>query len=165
MEIETAARRHMLTLDTIRSLVVDRVYKFRLTTHVAGTGQSALVTRRSNGWSQPDDVQTSEFPVLVFDCWADPSRDAAGEMLQDDAIDRAYSLYRAVDKAVHGIRDVWWGAGGTNPGLRIVSAARWAEPFHFTKTEKFGSGPAEFGGVPLAECAVVVAQYAIHTVH
>lgn len=164
MEIETAARRQMLTVDVIKGYVQSKVFKFSLLEHVQGTSGRALVIRRSNGWASPDPVQSSEYPLLVFDCWADPTRDSMGGVAADDAVDKAYALYRAVNAQVHGIRDVWWGAGGANPGLRIISAARWGEPFHMTASDQHGSGP-KLMGTPLQDCAVVTVQYAIHTAH
>lgn len=164
MEIETATRRHLLTLPSATGYVSGRVYKFSLLDHVQGTQQRAIVVRRSNGWATPDTVQTSEFPILVLDFWADPTRDGEGNKAADDAADKAYAVYRAVDKDLHGVRDEWWGAGGSNPGLRVVSCSRWAEPFHLTSQDQHGSGP-KFDGQAVGDCAVVVAQYAIHAVH
>lgn len=164
MEIETAVRRHLLALPSATGYVSQRVYKFSLLDHVQGTQQRAIVVRRSNGWASPDTVQSSEYPILVVDFWADPTRDEDGNKVADDAVDKAYAVFRAVDKDLHAKRDEWWGAGGTNPGLRVISCARWAEPFHMTGQDQHGSGP-KFDGVPMGDCGVVVAQYAIHTTH
>lgn len=164
MEIETAARRHLLGFADVTAYVQKKVFKHSLLERVDGTSGRAIVVRRSNGWGQPDPVQTAEFPILVVDFWADPDRDADGQKVEDNAIDKAYAVYRAVDPLLHAVRDQWWGAGGTNPGLWIVNCARYAEPFHQTIDDVHGSGPVA-GNQPIGEEACVTVQYAVTLVH
>lgn len=164
MELETASRRHLLALPAVAGYVQDRGYKFSLGRRVDGTGGLAFVVRRSNQWSAPDPVQSSEYPLLAFDAWADPSRGPDGEKIADDAPDKAYALTRVVQKFLHGVRDVRWGAGGTNPGLYIVSCSRWSEPMLVTADDTHGGSDGD-NNQPIALEAKVTTLYAVHLVH
>lgn len=162
MEIETAARRMLLAAPAAAGYVQDRVYKFSLLEPVEGTGGRAIVVRRSNGWSQPDAVQSSEYPVLALDFWADNDRDADGLSVAANAIDKAYAVYRAVDPLFHRVRDAWWGAGGSNRGLRVISSTRFAEPSHRSAVDRHAGGANE---TDIGDSAVVTVTYALHLVH
>jgi hypothetical protein len=162
VEVETAAKRYLEQELTVRGMVADRVYKRKLEEHVDKTGKRALVVRRDGGWTSPDRVQSSEYPVLAVDCWADNSRDAEGLKMGDDAEDNAWALYRVVDPLLHRIRSAWWGTGGSREGLRIIESTRWQEPWCQTKAESHG-GVAY--SVELGESAVVTARYAVWTAH
>lgn len=156
MEIETAARRFLLAHDGVRGYVGDKVTKFSLLEHVDGTGGRAIVVRRSNGWKTPDSVQTSEFPLLLVDCWADCDR-VGGDKVADNAVDKAFAVYRVVDKLLHAKRDFMMG------DLRIISSQRWSEPFFETANDAH-KGVASLS-TPKGDSAVVTAQYALHLVH
>lgn len=159
MELITAARRWLLTLDDVRGYVDSRVYKYRLEEHVDGTGLRAIVLRYGSGWAARDPINTAEFPTLLVDFWADASRDPDGNMIIDDAISNALAMNRALKPHIHGLRDEWWGAGGTSPGLRIISAHSWGEPIIETARDvHVGAG----GDVPKGESAVVTTTYALH---
>lgn len=160
MEIETAARRHLLSLPSIAGYVGQKVYKFSLLDHVDGTGGRALVVRRDTGWSAPPTIGRAEYPQLVVECWADCSRTPDGETLAADAIDNAYALYRAVNEKLHTVRDQIWGAGGASKGVRVFSCVRTSEPFHMTATDSHGSGSSTT--TPRGDSAVVIASYSLH---
>lgn len=163
MELPAAARRLLLQQPAVVGYVQDRVFKHALWTHVDQTGKRAVVVRMAGGWEQPDRVQTSEFPLLAVDCWADCSRGTDGDKLQEDALDNAWAVYRVVDPVLHRVRNAMWGASGADPGAYVVDSVRWQEPFYATKDD--GSG-GNFSGVPykvdMGESAVVMAQYAVH---
>jgi hypothetical protein len=159
MELETAARRFLLADATVRGYVQDRVWKFRLEQKIDGTGQAALVVERSNGWTAPDVVKSMEFPVLRVRSYVDPRRDMDGQIAELDAEDRAYALYRTLDRLLHGRRDVWMGTVGSAPGLRVVSSARWAEPFMVTEKDRHGDAD------PLGDAVYVTGEWALVTVH
>lgn len=160
MEIETAARRHLLGLQAVAGYVGQKVYKFKLLDHVDGTGGRALVVRRNNGWSAPPTIGRAEYPTLVVECWADCSRTPDGLPAADDAVDNAYALYRVVNEEIHTVRDQIWGAGGTSEGVRIISCVRDAEPFHMTASDSHGSGSST--STPRGDSAVVIASYSLH---
>jgi hypothetical protein len=162
VEVEPAVRRRLLDDLTVRGYVADRVYKHKLDTHVQGTGQRAIVVRTDGGWAQPDEVQTSEFPMLYVDFWADRSRNTAGKATADDAVDNARAVYRAADRLLHARRGERWGAFGSHPGLMVVSSARFSEPV--VQTERQSHGGA-FLSVKLGDCAVITVRYALHVVH
>ena len=160
MEVETAIRRHLLSLDGVKGYVgPDGVYKYSLLNHVEGTGGRAIVVRRSNGWGVPDPVQSSEYPIVMLDFWADPDR-VDGEKVADNAVDKAFAVYRVVDKLLHGKRGVIWGGDG---GLFVISSSRYAEPFYETAGDSHGGKPDIM--TPIGDTAVVTAQYALHIVH
>lgn len=161
MEIETALRRHLLGLQTVNGYAAGRVFKHTLVVSPEGTGGYALVVRRLRGWASPDTVQSSEFPRVVVECWADPDRDDDGMRLSENGHDKAWALFRAVDRELHRKRDVWWGAGGVEPGLRIVTCVRSEEPIALGGPNAEAEGrPAIFG-----EMSMVPAIYNVHTVH
>jgi hypothetical protein len=144
----------------VNGYVSGKVYKFELLEHVTGTGGWAIVVRRGAGWSAPGLRSQSEYPTLVVENWADCTRSPDGEPTAADAVDNALALYRVTNALIHGIRDVWWGAGGDNPGLRVVSAERSAEPAYGAATAPSASGASTH--TPLGESAVVIASYALH---
>lgn len=160
MELETAARRMFLADASVMGYVTGKVFKFELTEHVEGTGGRALVVRRAAGWSAPPFVGSSEYPTLIVENWADVSRTPDGEALKADAEDNALALFRVTDKLLHGIRDVVWGAGGSNQGLRVVSCARAGEPGIVTASASHGGGAST--NTPRGEAAAVIASYSLH---
>lgn len=163
MEIETAARKHLLTFASVRGYVQEKVYKYSLLQHVDGTGGLALVVRRSNGWTNPDVLNTQEFPVLMIDCWADCDREN-GEPVLDNSADKAFALYRVVDKILHGRIDEWWGAVGNDTGLRVIQSSRGAEPFFATAKDVHG-GSGNSPDTPRGESTVVTVSYNLTVAH
>lgn len=162
MEVETAFRHHLMAVPAVRGYVQTRVFKHKLVEHVDGRGTRAVVVRRFGGWAEPERETTQEYPTMMVDCWADCSRNGAGEKLAEDAIDNAWAVYRAVDPAIHQLKDVMLGARGDDRGLYLIKAWRFAEPFQQTKDESHG-GVAY--GVELGESAVVSVEYALVVVH
>jgi hypothetical protein len=157
MEIETGARRMLLLQPSVIGYVGMKVFKNELLEHVQGTSGRALVVRKAGGWAPPETVQSSEFPQLVVECWADPDREPNGDKARDNAVDKAYALYRVVDPLFHRIRDVVWGAGGGDRGVRVITSMRAFEPQH-----SLVNYPRAGSNTPLQECAVVTATYNVH---
>lgn len=155
MQLETAARRHLLSLPAVTGYVVGKVFKFTLLESPERSGGCAIVVRRQVGWAVPDTVKTSEFPRLVIECWADCTRDLGGNKKAEDAADKALALYKVVDRALHGKRDMTWGAGGADPGLRIVTCVRSGEPAVLTELNT----PSLDRPVQLGEMAMVPVVY------
>ena len=156
MELETAARRQLLGVPAVTGYVQQKVFKYRLEEMIDSTGGRAVVVRRSGQWSTPDPVQTSEYPVLTVDCYADPTRTPEGEIDQLDAEDKAFAVFRTIDPVFHARRNERWGAFGSAAGLLVVSSARWREP------SLVGDQPGED---ELGDVVIVRAQYAVHCVH
>ena len=135
MELVTAARRRLLTVPAVTGYVGDKIFKYEIRATLPavepeqpgkelprlsvlnGTGGRAVVVTSGNGWQVPEATGTAEFPTLQLQLWADCTRDEHGLKVADDAVDKAYALYRVVDKALNQTRAEWWGAGGDNPGL------------------------------------------------
>jgi hypothetical protein len=162
LEVEPAARRRLLTVDTITGYVVDHIYKGTLDTHVEGTGGRAIVLRAEGGWSQPDPVNTQEYPLLYVDCWSDRSRNASGQATVNDARANARAVWRALDPILHARRAERWGAVGSDPGLLVVGCSRWTEP---TTLDAASAHRGNWLGIPLGDCAVVTAAYALIIAH
>jgi hypothetical protein len=162
MELPAAARRLLMQQPAVVGYVGSKVYKHELWDHVDQTGGRAIVVRMAGGWDTPDRIQSSQFPVLAVDCWADCSRED-GDKVGEDALDNAWAVYRVVDPVLHRVRNAMWGASGSDPGAYVVESFRWQEPYHMTKADS-----GSFGGLPyrveLGESAVVTAQYAVHLV-
>jgi hypothetical protein len=138
------------------------VFKFTLDESPQGTGKAAVVLRRAGAFGNTGPGSHAEFPVLAVDCYADPSRDPDGDFTTQDATDRAYALYRVVNAVLHGQRGVWWGAGGNDLGLQVISSDRMGEPFHSRQEDLFGYAATL---LPLGDMTRVTAQYAVHTAH
>jgi hypothetical protein len=165
VEIEPAARKRLLDDVTVRGYVgPDGVYKHQLLEHVDQQGTRKIVVRRSGGWAGPDRIQSSEYPVLAVDCWADCSRTAGPNSPKRnfDCIENAWALFRAVDPLLHRIRNQWWGAYASNPGLRVFESVRSREPIAVTKDESHGG---RFYAVELGESCVVTAEYNVWCAH
>ena len=159
MEVETAVRRHLLDQGAITNLVQRRVWKFVLRLFdddgapkaLEGSGLAAIVLKRRRGWTSPDMQKTSEFPLLVVECWADNSREEDGTVIKLDAEDRAAQLYREVDRILHladGSHNQW--PEGRSDALYIEGCHRAAEP----------DGPLHIDGA-----AVMRATYNVKTFH
>jgi hypothetical protein len=162
VELPAAARRLLMQQPPVTGYVGSKVYKHKLWTHVDQTGGRAVVVRLAGGWDTPDRVQTSQFPILAVDCWADCSRDQeTGDKLAEDALDNAWAVYRVVDPVLHRVRNALWGSSGADPeGAYVVESSRYQEPYSQTKDE---AGTAQLPyAVDMGESAVVTAQYAVH---
>lgn len=147
MEVEAALRRFLLSDSTITGYVGDKVYKHELVDdELVESGGRALVVRRFGGWTAPNVWNTQEFPLVNIQCWAD----AFCLGVDEDPIDNAWALYRAMDPLLHGTGDVTW--GGTD-GLYIVHCQRHAEPLLMP--------PAE----DQAGARYVSVMYAVQTFH
>ena len=158
MEIEAAARRHLLADNTVNGYLAGRAYAFKLKTLVTPHGHRALVLYRGNPWAQTERYEHAgaEFPTLVLDCWSDHSRDGDGEMLHPDRVQNAYALWRAAHNLIHNQRPgTIWGRSSSNPGVLINTCSLWAGPPHL-------DGEGHRTGIPVGEAAVVTAVYALN---
>lgn len=158
MELETAARKLILADPTLNGYVSGKVYKFTLEEHVDGTGGMAIVVRRGSGWSASDPVKTSKYPTLYVDCWSDATRQD-GEVVIDNAIDRALSMTNAVDKLMHGVRDVMWGETVPGTGLRVITCQRWNDVYFASAKDVHGQG--DLPDMPRGNSAVATMQFAL----
>lgn len=152
----TAARRVLLANSTVGGYTAHRVFKHRLEEKVDGTGLSAIVLKQAGGWATPDPIKTSEYPVLMIEHYADPSRLSTGEISVSDAEDRAFAMHRVVDKILHAQRGVRWGGPA---GLFVVSCARYAEPVLVAQADQHSAA------TPLGDSVFVQARYALEVVH
>lgn len=148
MEVETATRKVLIADPTVNGYVSGKVYKYRLEVPVDGTGGLAIVVRRNGGWTNPDPINTAEFPLVEMLLYCDSVRDTAGEITTRDGEEGAWALFRAVDRRLHAVRDEWW---PDQDGLKVVTCARYGEP-----------RPVPIAGV---EAAVVLVTYAMQVVH
>lgn len=149
----------LLAQPAVTGYVQNRVFKHRLLDKVDGTGRTAIVVKHGVGWASPDTVQTIEYPVLVLDVYADPSRLVTGEINVADAEDKTWSVYRTLDRLLHTQRDVWWGAVGSDPGLKVISCRRHSEPVLTTQDDQHAGAP------PLGDSVYLSARYALEVVH
>lgn len=157
MELVTAARRRLLDVPGVKGYVGDKVFKYKLGEggHPDGTGGRAIVVRPGGSWGAPDLVQSSEYPRLYVDFWADLDRDEALQPRESNAEDKAFAMWRLVNPLLHRQRDVWWGAGGSSRGLRIITSHLSTDPLYETQA-------TVHEGVSLGDCAVVTAIYNVH---
>ena len=158
MELETAARKHLLAQSTIKNLFQHRIYKFEARNldddgqlrRLEGTGDMQIVLERGIGWTKPH-RNTGEFPILIVWIMADHSRDPDGRAVKLDAEDRALAGFREVDKVLHqkdGEHRRW--PEGASDGLYVEGCFRGSDP----------AGPKIEGGV-----AVVRATYDVKCFH
>lgn len=161
MEVESAARRYLLGDTTVTGYVQARVHKWRLEEKVDGTGKSAIVVYRNNGWATPDPVTTQEYPILAVKAYSDATRDSTGEIVKSDAEDRAFALMRAISNRLRRQRGEWWGAVGADPGLLVVTCAPWKEPTLVTEKDRHG----QTSGDPLGDAVYAYGEFALQVVH
>lgn len=167
MEVESAARRELLQDSTVNGYVAGKVFKYRLEEQIDGTSGRALVVSRNNGWATPDTVKSAEYPILAIKCYADPTRDSAGLITSMDATDKAFALWRVVDRLFHAKRGQRWGAFGSDPGMMVVTSRRWREPATVGSHDQHGGGGKSGGqaGDPLGDAVYVYAEYALQVIH
>jgi hypothetical protein len=164
VELETAARRHLLADDTCKGYVSGRVYKYRLEEKVDGTGKTALVVSRNNGWATPDPIGSCEYPILRVDCYADPTRDDTGEIRKLDALDKAYAVARAVKRAFYWPhRGRFMGGVGSDLGLMVMSIAPRSEPYATTRSDMHGGGRTIVES--LGDSVYVTVEFNLTTIH
>jgi len=152
MEVETAIRKYLLAQSGVTGYVGGRVYKFQLMEPVHATSHRAVVIKRVGQWGTPDSVQTSEYPLVQVECWADPDRDADGNVLVMNALDKAFAVQRTIDPFLHGKRGVKFS------DLDVVSTQRWSESIIVTQDDQHGQGN-------MGDAAYVATRYALHVVH
>lgn len=161
MELETAFRRHLLAAEPVAGYVGQKVYKHRLGEKIDGTGGRAIVLYRNNGWATPDPVTTQEYPILALKLYADPDRDTDGQVKEFNGEDKAFALYRVVDRFVRGLRGVWVGGVAQTPGLLVITSQRWKEPVISTEKDRHG----QTTGDPLGDSVYAYVEYALQVVH
>lgn len=131
-----AARRRLVAVDAIRAVLgpspdnVDAVWDSwlfvrELGAMVEGSGLAAAVLSIEGGWTRPNAHNTANFPRLIVEIYADPSRGANREITRRDAESRARRAFVAFATELHwtdGHSEVW----GTDPaasppdaGLRV----------------------------------------------
>jgi len=159
VEVETAVRRMLLADPTVNGYVAGKGYKHRLDDTVEGTGGMAFVVRRTGGWAKPDTVKSAEYPLVEVQCWADHDRTADGGIATANAEEKAWALFRAVDRLMHGVRGVEWGRVGDTRGLQVIGSSRWREGS--VLTTKVPGKP----NLPLLEGLYVSVEYAVQCYH
>jgi hypothetical protein len=162
MEVESAVRRYLLGSDPVRGYVQTRVFKFRLQERVSGDGRRAVVVRRSNDWARPDPITSQEMPIVLLDIYADETRTPDGEIARSDAEDNALAVYRVIDPILHGLRGVWMGAYGSDPGLMVISSQRWSEPLPQRANELHMQDERRYA---IGDGALLTCAYALQVVH
>lgn len=153
MEVETAIRFLLLADSTLNGYVVGKGYKHRLPLSFetdAPGGYAFVVARRAGGWSAPQDVNTQEYPLVELHWWADPDRDASGNITHLNAEEKAFALARVGDRLLHGVRGATWGTTSTRAGLTVLGCSRYAE-----------GAPALTQG----DAVAVVVPYAVQCIH
>jgi hypothetical protein len=157
MELPPAARRRLLTDDTVRGYTGDRIYMDRLEKPVAPLGARAVVLYAGSAWASSETYEGAgaEFPTLIVDCWADCTRDDTGDIRYTDRVGNARALWRAVHRLLHNPRrGQIWGRVGSNPGLLVNTSTQWVAPTTIeTGTRR---------GIPLGDAAIVTATYALN---
>lgn len=135
MEIVAAARLHLMNQGPVKNVVAKRIWKYEPEESLEGTGQAALVLNVRGGWAKPG-RNSQEYPMLVVECAADHARNAKGEVIEDNAVERCYQLAREVDRVLHQVdREVrHWPE--TEEGLLVLGSFRGSEPTE--PTDKWG---------------------------
>jgi hypothetical protein len=95
---------------------------------VEGTGKRAVVISRPRPWAVPSRFHTTSFDLVQVDVFADPTRDANGKPLKEDAEERALAVCDEVRKVMHVPRgaEIEWGDGTGK--TRIVSSVAGQDP-------------------------------------
>lgn len=123
MEVETGVAALLMQNPDVMELVKGNVGKYRLLFPVDGNGGIGVRVWKSNGWATPDPVGTFEYPIVVVDVVADPTRGAGGAIVNLDAETRAYRVARKIRDLLNDLRDV-----KLSKDLYIARIARGSEP-------------------------------------
>jgi hypothetical protein len=158
VEVDAAARRRLLTDQTIGGYVDGKIYTQRLGCDLNGTGGYAIVVVRNGGWASPNQHNDGRFPLLLTKCYADPDRDEDGSVKTANGQTKALALDKALDRLLHRALGQTWGAVGSNPGRLIISCYRASEPV------AAGQGDALAGGEPLGDVVLARSLWQIETI-
>lgn len=98
-----------------------------------------IVITQEGGWASPNMHNTMQFPRLLIDIWADPTRNPATNAVRvKDAKIKINAVYNAVDKFLHTVNldvpgggSIYWGTATQifeKTGSRIQGSQRLGEP-------------------------------------
>jgi hypothetical protein len=115
------------------------IFQDRLYAAIERSGAVAVVLEARGAWTSPNMHNTMRFPRLWVGYYADPSRDAAGNVTEYDAADKIEAVHALVDRHLHRPQggEVMWGA------LRVIDAHRMGEPDYFPVKDGDGMTRAE----------------------
>ena len=101
---------------------------------IENTSKVMIVITINDDWSPANDYNTTSFPRMIVDVWADPSRNSDHSVLKQDAKAKIASVYKAVDKYFHTVNNdtssggsVYWGTAAqiaAKTGTRIAKSVR-----------------------------------------
>jgi hypothetical protein len=101
------------------------IFQYRTWTTIEGTSSTCVVLTNEGGWAGANLHNTLHFPRLTCTIWADPIRDAGGNVTDFGEVNRrAFAAYQVFDKYLHrtGGDEVYFGQ------LRVISSIRLTEP-------------------------------------
>lgn len=100
------------------------IFDSKLQVRMENTQRCAIVVSYAGGWTAPQDSNTFNFPQVVVDIWADPTRKSDHSVSVDDARDKCFTVYKKVFQALHLLdrRDIQFG------DTRIISSEALSEP-------------------------------------
>ena len=103
---------------------------------IENTGKAMIVVTVDGGWGS-NGHNTANFPTIIVDVWADPTRNTDLSVRTKDADLKAELTYKALDKFLHVVNPhvngqfIYWGTASqiaTKTGVRIISSSRNNEP-------------------------------------
>ena len=100
------------------------------------TGKALVVINEVGTWTDMNEHNRLEFPLLQVDIWADPDRKPDGTVLRDNAKDKVLTIARAINWTLHtvGGHPSGWYVWGTatqiqeRTGVYVVDSKRRSGP-------------------------------------
>jgi hypothetical protein len=106
------------------------IFDSNLKVAIENTQLCAVVVSYGGGWAAPQDDSTAEFPLIVVDIWADPTRADDHSVELEDAKTKCFAIHKAIKKALHFSQRV--SPEGSSPlyfqNTRVTSSELLGEP-------------------------------------
>lgn len=129
--VVVAARRFLATQTAVTSLLGSSeaypswIFQWDPHEMIEGTSREAIVVAVEGAWASPNEHNTGQFPRLVIQVFSDPTRDAERNAIADDARDKSWVVFQAVDKLLHNPRGY---PGKWTDTVWVLGATRMNEP-------------------------------------
>lgn len=121
------------------------LFQDKLQAKVGGSGTCAVVLFLDGNWTSPNAYSTAKFPRICTMIYADPARDSAGNLTNDDTRSKILDVHEALDAFLHrpSMETVNWGS----PAVRIIGSTRLNEPYPrpWIDTEDGGTAQIFYG--------------------
>lgn len=130
-DIVSGAVKYLATLSDVTAVLGQTsdgdpwLFQRKLWARVEGSGSTAAFLDTFGAWAAANQHNTARFPRLALEIWADPLRDAGGNVTEPGEVAlRLNAAWKAFDARLHRSYSgqVYWG------DVRVVASTRLADP-------------------------------------